>query len=92
MDRFSSIREEFKRRLAMEKFGRMLQPVPGKMDMLCIENPFQNFNGQTFPAMRACLDFDELARQEWVSLFRTVLLFILIANFMRGIFVVLRQE
>ena len=63
----------------------------GNIGIFCIENPIKEFNGVKLPDYKACLDFDALAQSQWVSLFRIVLLFMLLIQFFSACAVVLRQ-
>ena len=91
VDGFAALGERFIEKLGFDVFGEMMRPVPGRMNQLCIENPFREFNGFQLPAMRGCLDFDELAQQEWVPGLRRVLLFMIVMMFVISIIVTLRQ-
>ena len=68
--------------LCVERINNLVRfKAGGQMGVFCIENPIRNFNGFELPDMKACLDFDELAQSEWVSLFRTVLLYMAVMTF-----------
>lgn len=90
-DGFTDLREGFSQKLGLGTFGEMMRPVPGQMDMLCISNPIRNFSGIALPEWKACLDFNELAQQDWVSPLRTMLLFVCVCMFFSSVITVLRQ-
>jgi hypothetical protein len=76
-------------KFGMYTFLEKMRPVPGQFDQFCIENPFQDFNGISFPSMRACVNFGELAQQVWVQPLRLLLLFMCICQFVISVFTVL---
>ena len=81
----------FVNRLGLQNLADAMCPIPGEMNQLCIENPFREFNGFQMPAMRACLDFDELAKQAWVQPLRMMLLFCCFWLFISSVVTVLRS-
>jgi hypothetical protein len=95
-DGFVQIWNDFEGKMGMQKFLAAMEPRPGKLDQLCIENPFSEleiFPGKRVPVpeYKACLDFEELAAQAWVDPLRMVLLFVCVCMFISSIVVVLRQ-
>jgi len=91
IDGFNRLGEEFERKMGFKTWGDMMQPQPGVMDEICVFNPIRHFNGQTLPELRACLNFEELSQQGWVSPLRMVLLFMIVCMFISSIVTVLRQ-
>jgi len=88
---FSEVWSSFKNRLGVDAFQAMMQPRIGQPALLCIENPFKDFNGFKMPVWKACLDLNELARESWVSVFRQILLFMCVSMFFGACVVVVRK-
>ena len=90
-DGFTRLRDRFTSFLGLGKLSEEIKrnAVSTSDFKIVIENPFQNFAGNSFPAMRAELDFGELAKQSWVPLVRTVLLFMIIWMFISAVIGVL---
>jgi len=58
---------------------------------IVIENPFREFEGHLFPAMRSEFRMNDLADASWVPMMRTVLLFMVVLGFILSVIIVLRQ-
>lgn len=88
---FDDIRNNFVERLGLNSFLEKMHPnTDCKIGAICISNPFADIFGLELPEWKACLDFDELAKQGWVKPMRMFLTFLISVLFVSAIFVVLR--
>jgi hypothetical protein len=69
----------------------MLQPALGEAWLFCIYSPRIDLGIFVVEPMGGCLDFNELAQEQWVFLLRQFLLFVVVIFFVSAIFVTLRQ-
>ena len=89
---FQHLRDGFASKLGFDTIVSMMQPVPGEPDfVIYAKNPFPEFSGVSLPEMRAELNLNELAQQQWVSMLRMVLLFIVVMTFVSAVVTTLRQ-
>ncbi|MDR0522280.1 MAG: hypothetical protein LBH00_10570 [Planctomycetaceae bacterium] len=88
---FGELKEAFGAKLGMGLLTDMLQPALGEAWLFCIYSPRIDLGIFVVEPMGGCLDFNELAQEQWVFLLRQFLLFVVVIFFVSAIFVTLRQ-
>jgi hypothetical protein len=91
MNRASSLQAGFSNKLGGQAFETLFSVKSEPLGKFCIENPIKTFSGYELPEFMGCIDFRELAKEDWVRLIRTVLLFMVVMYFVSSVYVVLRQ-
>jgi len=92
-DGFAELRDRFTSFLGFEKLVEEIKrnAVFTSDFKIVIENPFPNFAGLSDFRWRAEICLGELAKQSWVPLIRTILLFVIILMFISAVIVVLTR-
>jgi hypothetical protein len=88
---YGALFDKLQEKLGVNKLKELIKLSGGSLGKFCIENPIKELNGYKLPDFKECINFDELAEEEYMKLLRAVLLFMVVMLFVSSIFVVLRQ-